>query len=180
MAIRFQKGEAGGGFTPLPEGTYNLKIIEQESTVSKAGKPQEKVRFEVVDGPMAGRELNAWFSMQPQAIWSFEQLLEATGAIPTDTGEVGPDGRPILELAEGALLGCYVTAEITQNEWPEGSGRKTNRVNAPQECIEYAGPYDDVEPEPQEAAPEPKEKAPTPAPHAAPAAGRRRRRSVGA
>ena len=168
MAIRFQKGDSSG-FTPLPEGTYNLKILEQESTVSKAGKPQEKIRYEVVDGPMAGRKFNAWYSLQPQAIWSFEALVEASGATPVDTGEVGPDGRPILELPDEALVGCYITAEVTQNEWPEGSGRITNRVNRPEECLDYAGPYDDdaateaAEEAPKTAAPE---KAPTPAPHA--------------
>jgi len=168
MAIRYTAGN-NQGFTPLPEGSYNLVVKTEEDTVSKSGNPQHKIVFEVVDGPHAGRSLFAWYSLLPSASWRFEKLIEATGAEPTVVGQ-DTDGRDILELGDDALVGCYVTADVTQEEY---AGRTNNRVGNEQACNDYAGPYDEAEPE-AEAAPV-KEKAPTPAPHA----GRRRaRRSV--
>jgi len=138
MAIRYTRGE-NTGFTPLPEGTYNLCITAEEDCTSKAGNPQHKVTFDVVDGPHAGHTLNAWYSFQPNAAWRFEQLITATGAEPTVVGQ-DAEGNDILELEDDALVGCYVTAMITQETY---QGKVNNRVNGEQPCTDYAGPYSD-------------------------------------
>ena len=161
MAIRYTAGDPNNkGFTPLPEGTMNFKIIEEEDCTSKKGNPQHKVRFEVMDGPHAGRQLNVWFSFMPNAIWAWESLVEATGAVPTDTGEIDETGEAIMELPDNALLDCYVTADVSQEEYNDKTNNKLNKIR---ECTEYAGPYDMADDEPtDEPEPEPKEKAPTP------------------
>lgn len=45
----------GGDYTPLPEGVYELKVIESNPTLSSTGKVMFKVKAEVQSGPHARR-----------------------------------------------------------------------------------------------------------------------------
>lgn len=179
MAIRYTKGDADGGFTPLPVGTYDFKILEQEEAVSNAGNPQLKVRFEVLDGVNAGRQLNQWFSFAPKAVWALEALFAACGIEPTDTGEVDENDEPLMEVNGEELVDMALTADVSQNEWPANSGKFNNRLNKLRASEDYPN-YEDDEPEAAadtaaEDAAIAKREAKEQAPHPS-SAGRRRRR----
>lgn len=42
---------------PIPEGEYNLRIVDAEEKVSKKGDPMVVVDYEVFDGPYKGRSV---------------------------------------------------------------------------------------------------------------------------
>jgi hypothetical protein len=79
--------EGGGAREPLPEGKYRARLIDVESTKSKAGNPMWVWKFEVEVGPTpdaAGRWLWERTAIQENTMWKIRQVFDAFGA-PADT-----------------------------------------------------------------------------------------------
>jgi hypothetical protein len=154
--IPYSKGE-NQGFTPLPEGTYQMAIREAEHGTSTGGNPQLKLRLEVMEGPKAGRFINCWYSLLPQASWKIDNLLEALGIDEVDTGDMDAEGNPIMGLDTDHLLDRIVQYVVTQQEYPAGSGKMNNRFNdeapSPLEGAQKAAPAQEAAPAAQQATP---------------------------
>lgn len=48
-------GTGGGNYEPLPDGVYDLKVVEASDTTTQTGKAMFKVKAEVQSGPHARR-----------------------------------------------------------------------------------------------------------------------------
>ena len=73
---------AGGGFAPLPEGDYDLKVLEASATTTSTGKPMFKLKNEVQSGPHAKRLV--WDNIvvstdNPTALGFFFRKMKALG-----------------------------------------------------------------------------------------------------
>ena len=123
--IEYSKGE---GFTPLPEGTYDCRIDEVESTTSSKGNPQLQVSLTVVDGPYADRKPKTWYSLLPQSVWRVGQLTDALDIEQHETGQQDADGNPIMSFDTDELLGRIVSFEVTQRSY---NGRINNDFGNP-------------------------------------------------
>lgn len=184
--INYAKGQQssaqGGGWQPLPEGLYDVKILAAEQGTSKAGNPQIRVSGEVLDGTYAGRTVNVWYSLLPQSTWKLDALLNALDVDRVDTGDFYPDGSPILAFDPDHLVGRAVRYTVRQREYPAGSGKLTNdfaeEARSPFDAFEDEAP---VAPAPA-AKPAPVAAAPAPAQQVLPGvdgAIRRRPRPAG-
>lgn len=122
MAIRYSKGESKG-YTPLPEGNFHLRFDSAEQTTNSKGNPQLVVSTTVVDGSYAGRHPKLYLSLLPTAVWKFEQLCEAFGLEPLDTGEVDDEGLPIRGFEEQELVGRVGLFKVEVREY---KSKKTN------------------------------------------------------
>lgn len=113
-------------FKPYPEGRYDLEITKVEEGVSsKAKSPQLIVRATILEGAHANKKVTMYLSTVEAAMWKVEQIFEAAGLEPKETGEVDEHGSPVLEINEQELVGraLIFEAEITEyngkerNEW---------------------------------------------------------------
>lgn len=99
-------------FTPLPEGTYDCKIIKVEQSTSSKGNPQLEVSLEVVEGPKQGRKPKKWYSMTEKAGWALRKLVEELDVAFTDHGKT-PDGQLDWEFDADDLVGRIVRYDVT-------------------------------------------------------------------
>lgn len=70
--------EVQSGYT-VPDGTYKVKCIEIEQTVSKSGNPMFAWTFEISDGPNAGFQSKVFTALTPAAMWKVAETVEALG-----------------------------------------------------------------------------------------------------
>lgn len=133
--INYTKGNEGGGWVPLPEGTYDVKILEVKQGVSKSNNPQLSLKGEVMDGPSAGKTVTIWYSLTPQSTWKLDALLEALAIKRVETGEYHPDGQPIMGFDDDDLLHRVVRYDVKQREY---QGKVNNDFSK-----ERPSPYDD-------------------------------------
>lgn len=75
--INFSNSE-DKGYSPLPEGSYDLEILQVEQKVSQAGNPQLELSTEVAAGEHEGRKVKLWYSLTPQSAWKLKKLVVAT------------------------------------------------------------------------------------------------------
>jgi Protein of unknown function (DUF669) len=112
-------GGVGGGFEPLPDGNYTLKVADCPVKENKAKDGRMIVfEFDVMDDDFVGRKLWLNTSLKPAARWKLQEVLEAI-----TQQEWREDGME-LELTE--LLGEIVTAEVFTEEY---DGKPVNRIN---------------------------------------------------
>lgn len=115
--IKFTRNSKGGDFELLPQGTYEVQILEVKQKTSKNDNPQVELLFEVQDGEHAGKRFRQWYTMTEKAAWRFAALCEAAGVAQQDTGEKDPEGNPIMECDEQELLQRYVRLELAHREF---------------------------------------------------------------
>ena len=172
--IRFSAGEdTGGGWTPLPEGTYDFRIIEAEQGVSSNKNPQLRVKLEVLDGPRSGDKTNTWYSLLPQSGWKLRRLIDAL-EIDYQVEGKDADGNELISFDDEELVQRCVRMDVKQREY---NGKTVNDF-LNEELSQFDADYgeDEVEEPAQQAAP-----TPAPAPQQAAgsngaAVGRGRRR----
>lgn len=78
---------SGGSREPLAEGKYRCRLLDVESTKSKAGNPMWVWKFEVEVGQNpsdAGRWLWERTAIQENTMWKIRQVFDAFG-VPADT-----------------------------------------------------------------------------------------------
>ncbi len=110
----------GGGFTPLPEGKFALRIDSVTDGVSSKGNPQITIDGEIVAGDdeqFIGSSRKIFYSLVENAVWRIGLLCEALGLERVDTGEVDAKGQPIYSFDEQALVGRVVEFNVTQREY---------------------------------------------------------------
>jgi len=128
--ITRNKSGADRKWTPLPAGTYDVKLAEADDTrVSQAGNQRILIKGEVVDGQYAGKKVSIWYTCvnpmedpeKAQKVnWRIEQLLEALDIEPEPTGEVDDDGNEVLHIdIPAAIPNRVVRYKVTQREFNE-------------------------------------------------------------
>lgn len=117
--ISYTKGSdnGGGGWQPLPEGTYDLSIRSAEAKTSKAGNPQIQLTCEVADGEYAGKRATVWYSLLPNSTWKLDRLIDALGIGRQPTGEFDAAGKEILAFDVDHLVGRVVRYNVKQREY---------------------------------------------------------------
>lgn len=110
--------ESSGSFAPIPDGDYELKVLEATATTTSTGKPMYKVKFEVQSGPHAKRLVwdNLVVSKESSAaLGFFFRKMAAMGL-----GKEYFAQSPSDEQVAAALLGRTLVGKI---------GPKTNNNN---------------------------------------------------
>lgn len=107
-----------GGFDPLPDGAYHVRLREVDSTREGPSGPYWSWEFEVVEeGEFSKRRLWTNTSLSDQALWKLKETFDAFG-VPTDTDT-------------DELLGKIVLAVVTQRTIQAGArkGELSNNVD---------------------------------------------------
>ena len=157
---------AGGGFAPLPEGDYDLKVLEASATTTSTGKPMFKLKNEVQSGPHAKRLV--WDNIvvstdNPTALGFFFRKMKALG-LDENFFATGPGDGQITS----ALTGRSFRGKISVRTW---NGKDQNEIKEyyPVQGAPVAGGFTPGAPVAAPyAAPAPAP-APAPVPAAAPA-----------
>ena len=150
--------EAGdvGGYDPLPDGDYDLVIVEAQAKATQTGKTMFAVKAQVTTGAHAKRLV--WDNLvvstdNPNALGIFFRKMNALG-LGKDYFATNPTNAQI----EQTLKGRSFRAQVGSRTW---QGQKKNEIKT-----YYSIPTASAPVPPMAAAPAP---APAPAPVAAPA-----------
>lgn len=147
------KNAQGGGYKPLPEGTYGAIVFDVTEKQSKAGNDMYEIDFKITEGPEGiGRKIRGWFVVSGKALFSVVGLLKALGfPYPDKDTPAGvfefPDGDEFL----GKELNLKIKQEAYETEDEDG-----NVVTAYRNTISRTYPYDPdkiTEPEDDDSAP---------------------------
>lgn len=163
-------GDAGGSYDPLPDGDYDLVVLEAQAKVSQSGKTMFAIKAQVETGAHARRFVwdNLVISPENQAaLGIFFRKMYALG-LNRDYFASNPTNAQI----EAALVGRRFRATIGSRTW---QGQKKNEIknyfNVAATAAAAAMPAAAAAPAPAAAAPAPvAPPPPPPAPSAAPAA----------
>lgn len=163
-------GDAGGSYDPLPDGDYDLVVLEAQAKVSQSGKTMFAIKAQVETGAHAKRFVwdNLVISPENQAaLGIFFRKMYALG-LNRDYFASNPTNAQI----ESALVGRRFRATIGSRTW---QGQKKNEIKnyfnvaasaaAAAAAMPAAAAAPVAPPPPPAAAP-----APAPAPQAAAAA----------
>ena len=63
----------------IPDGSYKVRCIDIEQTVSKGGNPMFVWTFEVTDGPHKGFQSKVFTAITPAAMWKVAETVVALG-----------------------------------------------------------------------------------------------------
>lgn len=165
--------QSTGGFAPLPDGDYDLKIIEANHKIAGSGKPMYEIKAEVQSGPYAKRLV--WDRLvvskeSPGALRFFFRKMQALGLDDAFFAQ-GPTDAQIV----AALNGRSFRGVLSTREW---QGKQSNEIKEYHPVQSYGAPGAPVPPPaaaapvlaaPPAPAPLPAAPAPAPAPAAPPA-----------
>ena len=173
-----EAGDAGQtSYEPLPDGDYELKVLEAETKTSQSGKVMFAIKTQVQGGAHANRLV--WDNLvvtqdNPTALGIFFRKMAAMGLTQENFFSLGPDNSQI----EQALVGRMFRGQIGNRTY---NGQKRNEIKnyypssasaqaaapAATQTAAAAAPAAAPAPAPAPAAAAP---APAPAPATAPAA----------
>lgn len=117
-----EKVAASGG--ALPVGDYTCRVEKAEATSTSNGKPMIKVVWAVTAGPQQNRKITHNLTISAEsapALAIVRRQLEAIGV-----GWPAP-GTTMAALA-ASLVGRSALLNLSQREWPAGSGSMRNDV----------------------------------------------------
>lgn len=81
----FDATEAAPEFVPLPQGVYSARVLRGEYTSTKrTGADAYRLRFEVTDGPHAGRTVIRTWTFSPKAMPYTKRDLAPFGLTSTE------------------------------------------------------------------------------------------------
>jgi hypothetical protein len=115
---------SGGNYEPLPDGDYDLKVIEASATTSQSGKTMFKITTEVQVGPHAKRRVWDNLVISPEssnALGIFFSKMAALG-LPR---EFFTNNNPTNAQIESMLVGRTFRAQIGSRTW---NGSKRNEL----------------------------------------------------
>ena len=120
--------EAGesASYEPLPDGDYDLTIVEATATVSQSGKAMFKVKAQVQGGAYNKRLIWDNLVVTPgssAALGMFFKKMYALG-IPQSYFEQQP--QPSNALIEQAMVGRSFRAQVGTRTY---NGKKSNQIN---------------------------------------------------
>lgn len=112
-----------GGFEPLEEGQYEATYVGGKYTAKSksSGQPSVSVTFQLSEDGLENRKLFKNYSLQPQSLWAFKQLLVALGMDEESLEEGDFDVEEVLK----ELVGARVILDVTVGEY---QGQKNNQV----------------------------------------------------
>ncbi len=137
--IRVEVTEGNGGWTPVPDGTYDWLITEVKQGNAASGTGSIGTVCEVERGPSQGKKATFWFYLTKKAGFRLRKLLEATGT-PFVAAEKTEEGEN-LEFDTDDLLNRSFTAVVKIEEY-EGklSNKLVKFVNEPSSSGAKAAP----------------------------------------
>jgi hypothetical protein len=107
---------SSGNYEPLPDGEYELKVIEAKATVSQSGKTMFKITTEVQGGPFAKRRIWDNLVISPEnknALGIFFSKMAALG-VPR---EFFMNNNPSNAQVEATILDKTFRATIGKRTW---------------------------------------------------------------
>ncbi len=118
--VNWDEVETRGDFTPIPEGTYRVSVIEINEDTTGKGDEMWKTRLEVQDGPHKGRLIfdNIVFSVN--AIKRAKLIFSRLGVKTEGKMNLTPD--MILDKE------CFVDVVIDDYTDDDGNTKKKNSV----------------------------------------------------
>ena len=114
------------GFT-VPDGTYRVKCIEIEQTVSKGGNPMFAWTFEITSGNHVGFQSKVFTALTPAAMWKVAETVEALG--------VGQTGQ-VVKFKRTDVIGKECGACFEQSEYNGQTRSQITRVISLKELAE--------------------------------------------
>ena len=118
-----EAGEVSTGYDPLPDGDYDLTVIEATAKVSQSGKTMFSVKAQVMNGPHATRVIWDNLVVTPDnqaALGMFFRKMYALG-LGRDFFATNPSNAQI----EQAIRGRSFRAAVTSRTW---QGQKKNEI----------------------------------------------------
>jgi len=117
-------GNAGAPMEPLPEGDYELKVLESEDKVSQSGRVMFTIKCQVQGGPHANRLI--WDNLvivpdKPNALGMFFRNMECLGLTKDNFWSKEPDNAQV----NSALVGRQFRAQVGQRTY---NGTKRNEI----------------------------------------------------
>lgn len=159
-------GEVSAGYDPLPDGDYDLTVVEATAKVSQSGKTMFAIKAQVQNGAHAKRLVWDNLVVTPDntaALGMFFRKMHALG-LGREFFATNPSNAQI----EQAIRGRSFRAQVTSRTW---QGQKKNEIKQyyPGVAAATSAPVAAAAPAPAPA-PAPAAAAPAPAPVAAPPA----------
>lgn len=114
---------ASASFEPLPDGEYNLVCIESTPTESSTGKPMIKTKYQVEDGPNAGKKVFNQYTFSEDSDNALSFFFQHMAFHGLDSAFFSQN--PAWETVAGALMGKRIRVVLGQDEW---QGVKRNKV----------------------------------------------------
>jgi len=124
-----QKAADDAGFTPVPDGPYDLEIAKATAKKTSGGKDQIEVQFKILSGPNEGRLVFNNFVISPEsanALGFFFRDMAALGL----TREYFAS-NPKVEAVATALQGRRCHAEIGHREWGGTTRNDVKKITPP-------------------------------------------------
>ena len=115
---------ASGSYEPLPDGDYDLKVIEASSTTTSTGKTMFKITCEVQGGAYAKRRIWDNLVISPEnknALGIFFSKMTALGVPREWFSQNAPSNAQV----ESAINGKFFRAQVGSRVW---QGEKRNEV----------------------------------------------------
>lgn len=108
----------------IPDGSYRVKCLEVEQTVSKGGNPMFVWTFEVSAGEHAGFQSKVFTAITPAAMWKVAETVQAMG--------VGQTGQ-VVKFKRSDVAGKECGAVIEKTEYNGQERSQISRVISLQE-----------------------------------------------
>ena len=131
MAIRYTTGsaEVGNRFL-VPDGIYEMEIIDAKEKTSAKGNPMLELKWEIVGkNGDNGPQLKDWLVMSEAVMWKIDAFLVACGKHPGEGVEI--------ELEADDLIGVAVRARLKQEKDAKGTNMRVDAYLAPESETEF-------------------------------------------
>lgn len=111
--------DKSGTFEALPEGNYDLEVVEAEVKTASTGTDMLAVQFKVLDGEYANRRVFRNYPITAKAIGFLKALY---AACQLDLPVLVENGRVELNIEPGEFIGCQVAAVVTVRDYTDSTG----------------------------------------------------------
>lgn len=114
-------GEEGGA--PVPAGIYQIRVVDVETGVSKAGNPMWTWTWAITgdengkETECEGKELKLWTALTPAAMWKLAETVKALGIPITDNK---------IKCKKADIVGKSCKAVVEESEY---NGRPTSSLS---------------------------------------------------
>lgn len=102
----------------VPPGSYRARVVDIQSKESSSGNPMLVWSWEILDGDESGSEISSMTSLQPHALFSLKEHLEAFGI----EGDVEFDTDTLV----GKIAKITVAKETYRNR--DGEEKEASRI----------------------------------------------------
>lgn len=103
----------------IPEGTYKVRCIEVEQSVSQSGNPMFVWTFTIVEGEYQGKDYKVYTVTTPSALWKVAEVVTALG--------VGQSGQ-VVKFKRSDVLNKECGAIIEDTEYQGTTRSQISRV----------------------------------------------------